>query len=376
MRNGAWHITFILLLTAMTGCKKPFEPAPVKAVTNFLVVDGNINIGIDIPTTIVLSRTKQLSDSILFDPETNASVDIEQEQGGIHSLSHLGNGIYRSLPLSLVPGKRYRLRIQAGNKTYSSAFETARVSPAIDSLTWQQDKDVTVSVHTHDPSNDTRYYRWDYTEVWNYSSSLVSAWGVSNGLVYPKDSTNQTDTCWRTAESTSILVGSSAALDQDVISYFPVAIIPQHTEKISKGYSILVRQYAITGDAFRYFQLIRKNTEQIGTLFDGQPSQMEGNIQCLENPAEPVIGFVTASTVSEKRLFIRNKELTDWEFFPPGTTCDLLVIGQHPTNYAIYTYPDPSYSVYYFVSGGIVIAKKTCLDCTEWGGTNVKPLFW
>ncbi len=96
MRNGAWHITFILLLTAMTGCKKPFEPAPVTAITNFLVVDGNINIGVDIPTTIVLSRTKQLSDSILFDPETNASVYIEQEQGGSYSLSHFGNGIYRS----------------------------------------------------------------------------------------------------------------------------------------------------------------------------------------------------------------------------------------------------------------------------------------
>jgi hypothetical protein len=140
MKNGMQHIAFILLLTAIFGCKKPFEPAPVTAVTNFLVVDGNINIGVNIPTTIVLSRTKQLSDSILFDPETNAAVYIEQEQGGSYSLSHFGNGVYRSLPLSLVAGKRYRLRIQADNKEYNSAFEMARVSPAIDSLTWRQER--------------------------------------------------------------------------------------------------------------------------------------------------------------------------------------------------------------------------------------------
>ncbi len=97
-------------------------------------------------------------------------------------------------------------------------------------------------------------------------------------MIFAKDTTTQTDSCWRTANSTNILVGSSIALSEDVISYFPIAIIPQHTEKLSKRYSILVRQYAINAESFRYMQLIQKNTEQLGGLFDGQPSQLEGNI--------------------------------------------------------------------------------------------------
>lgn len=378
--NRATNISIILVLAiafSVIGCKKPFEPPAITAVTNFLVVDGNINIGSSIPTTIVLSRTKRLSDSILFDPELNALVYIEQDQGNSIQLDNIGNGVYQSQPLSLQPGSSYRLRIQAGNKEYHSAYTTARISPGIDSLTWKEDQGVTVQLHTHDPLNNTRYYRWEYTEDWNYSSFLPSAWGESNGLIFPKDSITQTDSCWRTAQSSNILVGSSVALGQDVISYFPIAVIPQHSEKIGMGYSILVKQYAITADAYRYFQLIRKNTEQLGTLFDGQPSQLKGNIQCADNPAEPVIGFITASTVTEKRMFIRNKQLADWDFVQPGIKCDdLLVIPQHPTNYAIYNYPDPSYTIYFFVRGGIVLAKKACLDCRELGGTNVKPVFW
>jgi hypothetical protein len=364
-------------MCAFLSCRKPYEPEVIKKETHFLVVDGTIAIGNNEVTTIVLSRTKKLSDSVAFEPELNATVYIESQQGAAIAVAHTGNGIYQTTPLSLQPGVSYRLKIIALNKEYLSNYTQGRISPAIDSVTWKQDGEVTIGVHTHDPSNNTRFYRWNYIETWNYSSFLSSAWGVSNGLIFPKDSITQTDSCWRTAQSTNISVGSSVALNEDVISDFPVAIVPQHSEKISLGYSILVRQYAITDSAYRYLRLIQKNTEQLGTLFDGQPSQLKGNIQCVEDANEPVIGFITASTVTQKRIFIRNRQLTDWHFTQPGEDCDdIVVTGQDPGNYAIYTYPDPKFSIYYFVTGAMVLARKACLECTELGGTNVKPSFW
>lgn len=371
-------LLFSVMIAVGTGCKKPYEPPVIKAVTNFLVVDGTIAVGNNEITRITLSRTKRLSDSVAFDPELNASVFIEQEQGAGVQLTNNGNGVYQSPVLSLQPGVKYRLRILSGNKEYLSAFTTAKISPAIDSITWRQNNDVTIFVHTHDPFNNTRYYRWDFIETWNYASFLSSAWGVNNGLIFPKDSITQTDSCWRTAVSTQILVTSTVALSEDVVSNFPIAVVPQHSEKISMGYSILVRQYAITDEAFRYFRLIQKNTEQLGTLFDGQPSQLEGNIQCAQDPNETVIGFITASTITEKRGFVRNEQLSDWDFKQPGIDCsNMIIIAQDPNNYAIYNYPNPEYSIYYFISGGaMMLAKKACLECTELGGTNVKPSFW
>ncbi|HZH96185.1 MAG TPA: DUF4249 domain-containing protein, partial [Flavisolibacter sp.] len=230
----------------------------------------------------------------------------------------------------------------------------------------------------HDPLNKTKYYRWEYIETWNYSSIYSTDLGVKNGLIYYKNATNQTDSCWRTANSTNIILSSSVALSDDVISEFPVAFVPQNSEKISLRYSILVKQYALTEEAFRYLQLIQKNTEQLGTLFDAQPSQLKGNIQSLNSPGEPVIGYITASTITEKRMFLRKTQVVNWNYGLPVEYCGLFrTILQNPANYLIFDYPDTSFGPYYFETpGGIVITKKACLDCTEQGGTNVKPSFW
>ncbi len=374
------HITILLSLAIIVfnRCKKPYEPPIIKTETHFLVVDGMISCGNNAVTKIVLSRSTRLGDSIQFAPELNAFVSIEEEQGSHYNLTEQGNGIYLSQQLSLDPDKKFRLIIKTtNNKNYISAFTEGKTSPPIDSLTWKQKEDVIISVNTHDPSNNARYYRWDYIETWNYRSIYSTDYGVNNGLIYVKDFLTQTDSCWRTSNSTNIILSSSVNLSEDVISDFPVAIVPQHTEKISLGYSILVRQYALPEKAFQYLRIIQKNTQQLGSLFDGQPSQLKGNILCVENPGEPVMGYISASTVTEKRMFIRNSQVANWHFAPSVEFCGvILTIPQNSTSYLIFDYPDTSFGPYYFVTGGLVITKKACLECTEQGGANLKPNFW
>ncbi|MGZ8552356.1 MAG: DUF4249 domain-containing protein [Chitinophagaceae bacterium] len=380
MKKVLQTLSIILLpVLWLIACKKPYNPPEIKANTNFLVVDGSITCGNAAVTTITLSRTTNLGDSVLFNPELNAFLSIEQEQGNVFSIIEKNDGVYRSQPLNLDPAKRYRLQIRtADNKIYVSDYVSAKTSPAIDSLTWKQGGDATISVHTHDPLNNTRYYRWEYNETWTYASLFHAEWIVKDGWIYLRDSTTQIDSCWRSANSNDIVVGSSVALSKDVISDFPVAVIPQHNEKLGKRYSILVKQYALTEEAFRYLQLIQKNTEQLGTLFDAQPSQLKGNIQSAGNPIEPVIGFITASTVTEKRLFIQHDQLTNWVPAYPIESCGApIIIDQNRTDFRIWDYPDPDYTIYYYITGGtMAIIKKPCIDCRERGGVNVKPSFW
>ena len=376
VKNKHILLLFVVVFFCFVTCRKPYEPEVTKSATNFLVIDGIITCGNNAVTTITLSRTKNLYDSILFAPESGAFVSINEEQGSSYSLSEQGNGVYSSTPLNLDPSKNYRLKVIASGREYLSDWVKAKTTPPIDSVTWRQSGDVTISVNTHDPSKETRYYRWEFTETWNYPSRLSAYYGVKDGLMFIKDSTTQTDSCWRTANSTNILIGSSIALSEDVISDFTLTVIPQHSEKINMGYNILVKQYAMEDDAFRYVQLVQKNTQQLGTLFDAQPSQLTGNIQSSE-PGEPVIGFISASTITEKRMVIRNSQLTDWNYLTSGPLCgDIFFIPQNSVNYLIFDYPDTSYAPYYFITGGIAIVKKTCLDCTLHGGTNQKPFFW
>ena len=367
----------MLLLIAMS-CKHPYNPPEIAATNQFLVVDGLIDVGSDASPRIVLSRTQNLSASDTIVPELYASVSIEQEGGATFSLGEQGNGVYSAQHLNLDPNAVYRVNITRTNGSkYNSDFIRAKVSPPIDSLTWEQQGDVTVYVYTHDPTDSTKYYRWDYTETWSYSSYLQTPWAVSGNQIYAKDSTNQTDSCWRIMNSTDIVIASSAALDHDVISHSPITKIYQNDERISRRYSILVRQYALTKDAYQFHQILQKNTEQTGSLYDPQPSQLSTNLHCLTNPNEPVIGFISASTVEEMRLFIEHGQVTSWNY--PGLTsaCTILNIPVNPVDFTIFDYPDTSFGPYYFVTGdGLMIVQKACTDCTYWGGSNVRPSFW
>jgi len=378
MRRFEKYLLLGLLIYLAYSCKHTYDPPKLPFSTRILVVSGLINVGQDVPTSISLSRAQSLSDTNLYTPELGASVSLEQQNGPTYILQSQDGGNYLIDHLNLDPSYLYRLNITTSDGVkYNSDFVPAKKAPAIDSLTWEQDKDVTIYVYTHDPTNSTIYYRWDYTETWNYMSNIQTPWGIVGRHIFAKDSLTQTDSCWRTSNSTDIILGSSQALSNDVISHQPVTTIPQNDEKISKRYSILVRQYALTKDAYQFHQILFRNTEQTGSLYDPQPSQLSTNLHCLTNPDQPVIGFVSASSVEEKRIFIKHQQVNDWVY--PGVTIDCTPVFtfQDPNDFTIFDYPDTTYGPYYFQSGGgMVVVKRSCTDCKYWGGTNVKPSFW
>ncbi len=380
------HLLFCLfLLLAVFACRKPFEPAAIKVDYNYLVIEGVINAGPNAVTTITLSRTKNLSDSLPPKPELGAQVLIVGDNGISFGLIPLGNGIYTSQVLNLSSVIKYRLKITTANgSVYQSDFVPVKQTPAIDSLSWDQNsafQDVTIFAHTHDPKNSTRYYRWEYVETWQYRANYETSYGVdNNNLSYninPWDSLIQQYNCWASANSTTVVTASSEALGQDVISYAPVATVLHNAEKIAIKYSINVRQFALTPEAYQYWQIIQKSTQQTGTIFDPQPAQLVGNIHCTTNPNEPVIGFVSVSSATEKRIFISYPELINWQIPVSELNCDTKYGAQDPSNFRHIYYPDTSYTLYYYTSGGAFIAaKKDCLDCRRRGGTNLKPSFW
>ena len=112
---------------------------------------------------------------------------------------------------------------------------------------------------------------------------------------YPDHSVDTTIyKCWKTLNSTSIIIGSSESLSTDII-YLPFHFIENGSEKLSILYSMKLKQYAVSHEKYLFLQKMKKNTEQTGSLFDPQPSQLSGNIHCLTDPNETVIGYVEIS---------------------------------------------------------------------------------
>ena len=166
---------------------------------------------------------------------------------------------------------------------------------------------------------------------------------------------------------------------------YPLLALPAGSEELRIRFSILVKQYALTQEAYQYWEALKKNTEDIGTLFDPLPSQLTGNVHSLANPEEPVIGYIGASAVQEKRIFVGKEELPeDWRPFHPACPIDsLLPVPPQTMQDIVRRFSGGNYmpvSEIYAPMGppspiGYMGASIQCVDCRVYG-TNIKPAFW
>ncbi len=365
----------LILIVVLDSCKKPYNSPVDETANTILVVEGTIAAGVDAENTFLLSRLRPLKDTTLNNPEQGASVIIESQGGTNYALNEIAPGNYRA-GLSLPNSGKYRLKISTRNGgQYQSEFMVVKQTPPIDSLTWVQDGDAKIFLHTHDPSNNTKFYRWEFTETWEYHAFFDSDLGFVNGQIVFLNPSQLTFACWSSASGGSIILGNTSALSEDRVSYQPILTLPNPSPKASFKYSILVRQVALTEEAYNFWNILRKNTEVTGTLFDPQPSQLPGNIISVTNPDEKVIGFVSVGAVTEKRLYIRNAELLAWPQRPAeDSICK--VVDAEP-NSVEFLKQDTTYGPAFFVTGGgLRLAKKNCMDCRRRGGTTVKPPYW
>ena len=368
-----WLVTLILTIT---NCVEPFQIPVSKEEVNILVVDGFINAS-DNSAKVKLSRAIALSKKDQFPAELKASVSIEEENGNKYSLSEKTGGNYELTGLSLNVAKKYRLFVstQSGQQYQSDPIEIQQ-SPVLDTVAWSSDSDgVTVFANAHDATGKVDYYKWNYTETWQYTSHYGSFYKLVKGVPTLRTPAEYIYTCWRTDPSTPILLGSTVRFTQNVVNHFPLTFLPLGTIKLSIKYSVLVRLRGIGENEYLYWKLLQKTTENLGGLFDPLPAQVTGNIHNSSNPGENVLGYFSGGYLQERRIYISPNDLPENLRRVDPTFCvqdsipiarvsalgnSVLLIG--------------SYGVPAIL--GYLYSTPTCVDCRLAGGTTTKPDFW
>jgi hypothetical protein len=308
-----------------------------------------------------------------------ASVFIEEEEGSRYALKETEPGTYTSASLILTPAKRYRLFFQTqARRDYASDYVFAKTTPPIDSVTWKDSpQGLQVYVNTRDANDASRFYRWDYAETWEFTSAFRSYLDYRNGqLEFRPD--GDIYYCWANELSSAIKLGSTLALSQNVVSNYPLTLMPPNSTKLRYKYSILVKQYSLSAEEFAYWELLQKNTENIGTIFDPQPSQLTGNVHSLSDAAEPVIGYVGVQSVAEKRIFIKRDELPrSWRALTGyEQNCPAPDTLRPATGPALEVFRSGrAIPIDRVEGGGLLYSSAECVDCRK-RGTNVRPSFW
>jgi hypothetical protein len=318
----------------------------------------------------------------------DASVSVESDNDETFNLLKKSPGVYALSGIALDDTRKYRLHITTkDNKEYRSDFVPVKNAPPIDSIGFNvTSTGIQLYSNAHDPTDNTRYYRFDYAETWQFHSMYGSA-NKTNGIAIGfRLVADQIYFCFQSHISSNVLLASTAKLSKDALFQSPILTIPSTSEKIETKYSIFLRQHALTAEAYKFWQSIQKNTEQLGSIFDAQPTQLSGNIHNVRDDSDIVIGYVSAGSVSTKRVFISKEQLpvTFITTYPYGCSLDsfwydnphthkndverVLVPGLELVNVSFYAKGIQG-------PAGYTGADKQCIDCTS-RGTTKQPDFW
>lgn len=376
------HTLFSFTLLLLVGCIEPY-PLPESSVENsFLVVDGFLNSETGI-IQVRITRTKPVNDSGPVEGEPNASVILENNNDTfsvvIPKSDEMGN--YRVSGLSIDPAYSYRIKIRINEKEYVSTFSQTLFTPEVDSISWvPYEEGVKFRVSTHGTTTTSAYYLWEYDETWEYRSSKVSGFKMVNDTPRRREIDDFIYTCWQTNPSTQIIVKSTDQLSTNVVTDFELARIPIQSGKLNIQYSMLLKQVSINKEAYDFWSELQKTTENVGGLFDPQPGQVLGNISCISDPDELVIGIFSIGSVRELRTFLKADELPEELkslIMGPGYYCPVDTVFTADVKY----FPDEGLVLLGEASindifVGYTYTTPICADCRARGGTTSKPSFW
>ena len=220
-----------------------------------------------------------------------------------------------------------------------------------------------------------------------YRPRQVRAIFPLNDLPFPGFETRSLDerVCYNTDVSNSIIQTSTTELTEDRVSGFPVRNISVDNPILSHRYSILVRQYVQSLEAYSYYDLLNQLSATGNPLTQIQPGFIASNIFSTTDRDEKVLGFFDVSSVDEKRIFFNYEDFFPNEDLPPyfancRPSAPVIVTegGSTPLKDAIqaglvkylrdHQPPEPNL-------GPFDVVPTPCGDCTVLGETN-PPDFW
>ncbi|MEZ4771604.1 MAG: DUF4249 domain-containing protein [Bacteroidia bacterium] len=384
-------ISLWIVLWLLCGCVEPIT-IPIEEEASLLVAEGIITDAPG-PYQVKLSLSSPLNQR-QDNPETGAVVFIESEDGEKVRLNETKAGIYLtdSTAIRGKADKKYRLIINRKNGAdYESSWETLRPSPPIDSVYFRNETHIInnlpkpgsqIYIDSHDPEGNSRFYRWTWKETWKYSAPLSSAFAYAGNLNVVL--IEEKKFCFMRDSSRLIRVGTSTGNSEDIITNQPLAFITGETTRLRHRYSILVQQYVLSEEEYIFWNSIQEAAENTGTLFDRQPQSTTGNIKNINDSEEPVLGYFSASGVTEMRAYVNNIDLNfdvdvtyreqcyqNIDTIPLGPNSDIQVFQAIANGGVFYNYYIPFVNI-----AGFLITTPECYDCTVRGGTRQVPDFW
>ncbi len=349
---------------------------------------------------ILISRTYEFEEEGP-QPETEATVSVQAGDQTYRFLEGEDPGVYKSEhEFKAQPGIDYRLfvRTQDGKSYETSPIRLTQDSEIDEAYPERQVNSIgnevlSILVESYDPSRQSNYYRYEYEETykiiapnWVTEEFIILEDEYGNELAAPGFVPRPVEerVCYNTVASNEIIQTSTTDLDEDRVTRFSVRNINLDDPILSHRYSILIRQFVQSLEAYTYYDLLNQLSGEGNLLAQIQPGFINSNIYSMENRNEKVLGFFEVASVTEKRIFFNYEDLFPGEDLPPyfiscRTSAPLIAtMAGTPLKDGI----QAGIIEYYQDNvgagpneGPYLVVPTACGDCTQLGQSQA-PDFW
>jgi len=369
-----WMLT-LAAAACLTSCVYSFNPEIDPAVQKTLVVDGGILIGGT--SYIDLTYLMPLSQKATGPAGALGQAWIEDINGTIYSSTLSGYSSSIAINTENAPrGLQYRAGVQVDGQTYYSEWLTAAPAPVIGNVSIESaDDKVTVYVDANAQKSQTGYLGFSYEETWLFHADFAVEVEVNPENWQYSDLIGEYPYywCWTSRKSPQKVIMDYSSLDGSQVSHFGIKTFSRSDSRNHRRYSILIRAFSLSRDAYLYNKQLQDLSNIGGDLFSPEPGSMAGNLRCESDPERPVMGLVLASEVESKRVFMGNEFL--WETAPDESI--LRTVEQEEMDYYYY---NKNYRPVKYVATengrGVGWAPHRCINCLEAGGSQERPPYW
>lgn len=390
---------WIVVVMFIFSCVEPYGGA-IGTFKDVLVVNAIIT-NKSVNQEVTLTRSYRFEeDGPQF--ETNAIVSVITNDGQEFEFEESVPGIYHSIqPFAAVMQKEYTLTIitSDGKKYASTAMKLPVSSTRIDAVYPERntndkgEEGMAIYVDSFDPTGESKYYRHDFVETfkiiapfWSPYDIVFLAEGYQEDYLSVILREQEERVCYGTHKAQNIVITSTSSLIEDRLKKYNVRFVNRNDYILSYRYSILVKQYVQSPEAFSFYETLRGLSQTSNNVFsEDQPGFLAGNIFSVDNRAENVAGYFEVSAVDEKRIFFNYEDFFPNEELPPyAVGCfaqapsssgpmgdrDLTNIVRAGSMRFYGFNPNPTAT-----EGGILMVRPECGDCTTLGSNKV-PDFW
>lgn len=371
---------FLICALCAVSCVYPYD-AEIGGGSGDLVIEGDIFVGA--MSEFALSTLLPVSASNASRAEMAHPYGVlwVEDSNGIRYYGVAqGDGVYSVDMTDAKPGPEYRLRVDiSGGRSYASSWMHGAGTCYADDLTCSISADrkkLQLLLSMHSDEESSRHFRYRYSEDWEFHT-------IKNAVMYYDPNAHSVEYyssgdvtnyfCWNHEGSRGINLATTEDMTGTELIDFPIRAYGNNDRRFSYIYRIILEIYSVSEESYDYYEHLKEMSEYDGSLFAPTPSEVRGNIRCLDDDDEIVYGYVAVAEPARIERYFYSKDL---KFF---------VDPDDRISYEDKTFPEYEWYMAYMTGWrpyynktmvGVLWTNARCVDCRKLGGTKQRPENW